>query len=133
MQALTVRRYWAWAIAAGHKRVENRTWATPHRGPLAIHAARPQSADETDRQELIALGLDPPDDPTASAVVAIVNLVDCIRFQPQARSFWPDDLDGDRFATGPVCWLLDCARRLAAPVPCGGRQGPWDIDLPDTA
>ena len=130
MKALTIRRYWAWAIAAGHKRVENRTWATDHRGPLAIHAGRRQPADEADRRELIALGLDPPDDPTASAVVAIVELVDCVRFAPGARNLWPDALEGDRFATGPVCWILDHVRRLASPVPSGGHQTVWDVDLP---
>ena len=131
MKALTIRRYWAWAIAAGHKRIENRGWATPHRGPLAIHAGRPQPADEADREQLIALGLDPPDDPTASAVVAIVELTACVRFTPGARGLWPDDLDGDRFATGPVCWVLDRVRRLADPLPCGGHQGVWDVELPE--
>lgn len=38
MKTLAVRQPWAWAIARGHKNVENRGWVTPHRGPLAIHA-----------------------------------------------------------------------------------------------
>lgn len=38
MKALTVQQPWAWAIAAGHKTVENRTQLWKHRGPLAIHA-----------------------------------------------------------------------------------------------
>lgn len=131
MNALTIRRYWAWAIAAGHKRVENRGWATGHRGPLAIHAARRQPADEADREQLVALGLDPPADPTASAVVAVVELVDCERFTPdEAGLLWASDLARNPFATGPVCWLLGHVRRLADPLPCGGHRGVWDVDLP---
>lgn len=130
MKALTIRRYWAWAIAAGPKRVENRTWATSHRGPLAIHAGRRQPADEADRQALIALGVDPPDDPTASAVVAVVELVDCRRYTPGALRLWPADLGP--FATGPVCWVLRHPRPLDSPIPCGGQQGLWEAEIPMT-
>ncbi len=38
MKALTLQQPWATLIAEGHKRVENRTWQTAYRGPLAIHA-----------------------------------------------------------------------------------------------
>jgi hypothetical protein len=43
MRALTLHRPWAWAIAAGHKRVENRTWRPPSfilRQRIAIHAGK---------------------------------------------------------------------------------------------
>ena len=39
MQLLSVRQPWAWAIARGRKRVENRTWAPSYRGPVAIYAS----------------------------------------------------------------------------------------------
>lgn len=38
-RGLTVVEPWAWAIAAGHKSVENRTWSTPFRGRFAIHSS----------------------------------------------------------------------------------------------
>ncbi|REF00241.1 ASCH domain-containing protein [Thermomonospora umbrina] len=38
MKALTIRQPWAWAIVHGGKTIENRTWQTFYRGPLAIHA-----------------------------------------------------------------------------------------------
>ncbi|HUT12353.1 MAG TPA: ASCH domain-containing protein [Thermoguttaceae bacterium] len=130
MKAITVRRYWAWAIAAGHKRVENRGWATDHRGPLAIHAARRQPADEADREQLVALGLDPPADPTASAVVAVVELVDCVRLGDCPLLPDPYDLAGDPLATGPVCWVLENVRRLAEPIAMSGQQAVWEADVP---
>lgn len=37
---LSVRQPWAWLICAGFKDVENRTWATKHRGELFVHAGR---------------------------------------------------------------------------------------------
>ena len=39
MKALSVRQPWAHLIVTGIKRVENRFWETPYRGPLLIHAA----------------------------------------------------------------------------------------------
>jgi ASCH domain len=39
VRVLSIQQPWAWAIVEGHKRVENRTWTTPYRGPVLIHAA----------------------------------------------------------------------------------------------
>lgn len=38
--ALTIWQPWAWLIVAGFKDVENRTWWTPYRGDLWIHAGK---------------------------------------------------------------------------------------------
>lgn len=38
MKALTLHQPWASLIALGYKTIETRSWATSHRGPLAIHA-----------------------------------------------------------------------------------------------
>lgn len=40
MKALTLHQPWASLIALGHKRIETRSWSTPYRGPLAIHAGK---------------------------------------------------------------------------------------------
>lgn len=40
MKALTLTQPWASLVAIGEKRYETRSWQTPYRGPLAIHAAK---------------------------------------------------------------------------------------------
>ena len=40
MKAISIRQPWAWLIVHGYKDVENRTWATKHRGPILIHAGK---------------------------------------------------------------------------------------------
>lgn len=40
MKALTLTQPWATLVAIGLKRIETRSWSTPYRGPLAIHAAK---------------------------------------------------------------------------------------------
>ena len=37
---LSVRQPWAWLILQGLKPIENRTWSTPYRGPLQLHAGK---------------------------------------------------------------------------------------------
>lgn len=38
MKALSIKQPWAWAIVSGLKDIENRSWQTPYRGPILIHA-----------------------------------------------------------------------------------------------
>lgn len=40
MKAITIIQPWATLIAIGAKRFETRSWATTHRGPIAIHAGK---------------------------------------------------------------------------------------------
>lgn len=49
MKALSIRQPYAWVVVMGFKPVENRSWATNHRGPVLIHAGlREMSADVED-------------------------------------------------------------------------------------
>ena len=40
MKAISIRQPWAWLVVHGYKDVDNRTWATKHRGPILIHAGK---------------------------------------------------------------------------------------------
>lgn len=40
VRALSIRRPYAQLIMSGHKRIENRSWSTEHRGVTAIHAGQ---------------------------------------------------------------------------------------------
>jgi len=52
MRCLSIRQPWASLIVAGHKDIENRTWATPYRGPLLIHASSRTDVDADTRDLL---------------------------------------------------------------------------------
>lgn len=120
---LTVSQPWAWAIVSGHKRIENRTWTTEHRGDLAIHAGLSHAYDEEGVRVLEALGIEvPPRETwTRGAVVGLVQLVDIV---PLAK------VRGQPLATGPWCWMLARARTLGRPRPLRGRQGLYPVSLP---
>ncbi|GAB3429911.1 ASCH domain-containing protein [Actinophytocola sediminis] len=135
MKALTIRQPMAWAIATGYKAEENRTWATSHRGLLAIHAGKwdpayaravrevlvdkgvlaSMDAQVTERRDLLVTG----------AVVAVVNLAGICSIGDSARCRC-----GAFAAIGQHHWRLRDVEPLADPVPAKGRLQLWDIDLP---
>jgi hypothetical protein len=140
VKALTVQQPWAWAIAKGYKLIENRTWSTPHRGPLAIHAGKTWDQDsipevlhrlrehgirtpQTFKDELPLAGV--------GAVIASADLVSiCLEsYRWPRRGLSTVCQCGDWAAGGQYHWQLANVRALAEPVPAKGRLGLWDIDL----
>lgn len=135
IRALTVRQPWSWAIARGYKPVENRTWATSYRGPLAIHASLAWDTDpyaiQFVKDAMRTQGVLPPasirdDSPLAGVgrVVAVVDLVDIC-----GDGVHGDCACGPWAASGQMHWRLANPRPLAEPVPAKGRLGLWNIDL----
>lgn len=129
MKAITICQPWAWMIAAGHKGVENRTWSTDYRGPLAIHAGKSRkflgAIDWIERE--LNLVVPAVKDLDFGVVVATATLVDCVAWDPRRGKRgerW--GLDGDLLAEGPHCLILRDVQRLAKPVPCSGSLHLWE-------
>lgn len=114
-RALTVRQPWAALIAAGVKDVENRTWQSNYRGPLAIHAGHGRDFDiegwaavgEHGLQEEVLV---------RGAIVAVVDLTDIVT---DSESPW----------ALPDCfhWVLANPRPVDPPVQIGGQLGIWRL------
>lgn len=109
--ALTIRQPWAWAVVAGHKDVENRSWPTNYRGTLYIHAAKRHEAHADD---VLALdhGLRLPPSLVYGALIGTVEIVDCVR-----------DSDSEWARRGMYHWVLRRPHRLVHPIPCRGHRG----------
>lgn len=136
IRALTIQQPYAHLIALADdddeaKRVENRTWGTDYRGPLAIHAGKGRDYLEDGDPERWP-------DMAFGAVVAVAQLAGCVRLENTsasglygsvpdwAKSRWPW-LSGHQHVEGPVCWVLTEVRRLAKPVACAGQRNLWDV------
>lgn len=99
LKALTLTQPWATLVALGQKRIETRSWSTPYRGLIAIHAAKGfprwamETCDEPPFYEVLTKHgiLWPAGDPTLTpyaseryaafplgAIVAIARLVDVV-------------------------------------------------------
>lgn len=114
MRALTICQPYAELIARGDKPIENRTWATAYRGPLAIHAGKSREWLDDDDERLYP-GM------VFGAVIAIAELADCVRVESLPRH-----LQHHEHANGPWCFILSNVRRIE-PVPFRGAQGFWEF------
>lgn len=103
MKTLTVRQPWAWAIVNGRQTVETRTWSTPYRGPLLIHAGLTPDFWGVDYY-----GLDIND----LALGAIVGRVQVVGMERVSTREWE--------------WLLEEPETFDEPIPAKGRLGLWE-------
>jgi len=150
MKAITVHPIWAWAIVHGHKRVENRTWRTHHRGPLLIHASADSPAarrsDAAARTALEAMGVAVPPNKKIprEAVVGVIEIIDVLRYAPgdsasrrliqenlpnllAPPAIDPEELCSDPLATGPFCWLIERPLIFQPAISFSCRQGLFDV------
>ncbi len=107
MKTLSIRQPWAWAILHAGKCVENRSWQTPYRGPVLLHAGKRAYRDYG--AACIAIyensGLMPPafDELPRGGIVGAAYLSD-IRAPQSFDESWHD--------AGQLGWLLEGAVEL---------------------
>ena len=119
MKALTVHQPWAWAIISGRKRVENRTWSTPVRGRIAIHASRKPDSNWWDLAAMLedAATWEACYESPDGAILGTVELVDCV-----------EESDDYSFAGRPYYgFVLANPRPLRKPIQVRGRQRFWTV------
>jgi len=139
MKALTLTQPWATLVAIGAKRIETRSWRTPYRGSLAVHAAKsfPKSA----RAFAFALDLGPL--PTG-AVIATCRLISCVPtrelqhnrlievdYLAGCEDFLLDNRErafGD-YSPGRYAWLLADVKPCE-PIPAVGALSLWNWETP---
>ena len=115
MKALTIHQPWAWAIAEGHKDIENRTWRTSYRGPLLIHAGKTfDAAGHYWIQREIGIALPAPSAFQQVSLVAIARLTGCVT---ESDSPW---------FSGPYGWVIEDVARIKA-VYCRGMPGLFEV------
>jgi len=120
--ALTVKPLWAWAIMHGHKRYENRTWITRHRGPLWIHAGRFRREDYDQAAEILrAAKIEPPspEELPCGVILGSVQLTQCLTVHVLGQH--------EPFADGPYAWELHAPRLLPFHCPARGLVGVWKV------
>jgi hypothetical protein len=108
-----LKQPWAWAVATGKKRIENRTWSTRYRGPVFIHAS--MKLDSAAVDWLRRAGVTLPLRFVHGAVIAVAEIVDVVT-AADAAAFAP-------WFFGPYGFVLTNVRRLSRPVPERGRLG----------
>ncbi len=143
MKALTLTQPWATLVAIGAKRIETRSWSTPYRGLLAIHAAKtfPREARElvgASGFRLALLG----EQIVLGAVLGTVRLVDCCptvdmipnpAFPSVFRKYPALDTEHERlygnYEPGRWAWVFEDLQRFQVPEPAKGSLGLWEWTL----
>ncbi|MEV0379789.1 ASCH domain-containing protein [Nonomuraea sp. NPDC050643] len=110
MRMLTVRQPWAALLIAGIKDVENRSWTTPFRGRLLIHAGLKTDAEGFALMEVLGVTLDGP--LLRGVILGSVNLVE---IRQDSSSPWA--------VPGGYHWLVTDARPAVEPMPAVGALG----------
>jgi hypothetical protein len=142
MKALSLWQPWATLVAVGAKKFETRSWGTPYRGALAIHATKHtwQQAALADsdpyRAALVAAGYHTEEhyDLPHGAIIAVCNLTAVLQVPAMAHiqtmvelpPHEPERSFGD-YTPGRYAWKLENVRRLEFPVVWRGAQGLWHV------
>lgn len=129
MKALTISQPYASLIANDEKFIENRTWETKYRGPLAIHAGKGSQYLSSRELERYPTG----------CVIAVAKLTACVelafilemntttkrhRCIPGSIKWWSEAARHEH-AEGPWCWILEDVQQFE-PIPAKGAQGLWN-------
>ena len=124
-KAITIHYPWAWAIVHGYKRVENRVWETPYRGPLLIHSGQSPASDERATQILqtLSVAVPPLSQFLRGRIIGVVDLVDILPLKKYLAKHGDSPLNRG-LAVGPYCWVL-ANPRTCEPIPCSGNFQLW--------
>lgn len=109
LRCLAIRQPWAWAIVAGAKDVENRSWKTDYRGPVVIQA----SSNKVVVNRLAKTHELRPREFAYSALIGVADLVDIVPLS--------EELEANPWAWGPHCWIFRNARAFHRSIPLKGK------------
>jgi hypothetical protein len=133
MKILSLWEPWASAMALGWKCWETRSWSTPYRGPLAIHAAKNTTAikdltpaELEDLAEDLGTPITFPMTWPLGNILAVVDLYDCVKTEiakPGPLEAILGNYMPERFA-----WQTRNLRRVK-PVSFKGMQGLKDLPV----
>lgn len=159
VKALTLYEPWATMVALGVKRIETRSWPTPYRGVVAIHASK-----RFDSLCLDAAGKEPmlgylrtsgkeamlrPTNKdcfteTRGRIIAIADLIGCVLIpkvgvgseliyqvdgHTTSSRITLDEWNMGWFGPGRFAWIFASVRELLLPIPATGSLGLWDVTL----
>ncbi len=139
MKAITLWQPWASLVAIGAKGYETRSWATRHRGPLAIHAAKKPIAStlptlDAITKEMMEYSLNFRGDFRGWAylpvgcIVATCELGDVYPVEEVYHSLHnlPNESYFGDFSAGRFAWRLDDVQELDTPILVRGAQRLWE-------
>lgn len=156
MKVISLLQPWASLVVLGHKKIETRSWDTPYRGPLLIHASKRWDANlsltisKINAYELLCQAgyewdcLGKKTTFPLGAIIDRVELIttfpvemllrsdaDGIYFNEHSVSFTEQEKAFGDYSDGRYGWLLSRPMRFDKPLPCKATPGLWNFELPE--
>jgi activating signal cointegrator 1 len=150
MRGLSLTQPWATLVAIGAKKIETRSWSTPYRGLVAIHASKtfPGWAKELCwearflkrlHQNKAGNGdvLNVINDLPLQKIVAVARIENClptttgslISLHDQQPVKGSDEYAFGDYSAGRYMWLLSNVIALPEPIECKGALSLWEMPL----
>jgi activating signal cointegrator 1 len=139
MKALSLTQPWATLVAIGAKQWETRSWPTPFRGEVAIHASKkyPRACSDLEYESPFANALRMEETPLPlGKIIAIAEITDCeptVRFHracvvPAARciSISTEEMAFGDYSLNRYAFKIERVRRIK-PIDCRGALGFWIV------
>lgn len=130
MRLLSLWQPWASFVALGYKKNETRSWATPYRGLLAIHAAKNTKALKDADEILEDAGFDMSERTTVGGtqwplgkILCVAELVDCVPTKEIRESLSVCERAMGNYEDGRFAWILKNVEKLSPYIPYRGTQG----------
>src|SRR5947208_760657 len=118
LRCLAVKQPWAWALVAGVKDIENRTWSTEYRGQIVIQASSSKTIvnkiSKTTGKSLPSMTFE------YSALIGVVDVLDVVPLS--------EELENNLWVCGPLCWKVGNARMFREPIPAKGKLNLYSLD-----
>lgn len=136
IKCISLWQPWATLIAIEAKLIETRHFYINHRGPLLIHAAKTTQelsvCDEYHfKRVLAAAGYLTPSKPLPlGAIVAMVDLVDCVRTEKIRDSLSEQERAFGNYADGRYGWKMANVQIVEPAVAMRGMQGLFEVEWP---
>lgn len=129
LRVLSLVQPWATFIVAGLKRYETRSWATPYRGLILIHASKKTDRRYLARPDVARLVLDAGITSFPNGVLlGSADVTGCVPSEELADLVSDQErLVGD-FTEGRFAWAMQYAVQWTNPVPCLGSLGIWTVN-----
>lgn len=121
MKILTIRQPYAALLVTGRKTIEQRSWKTAYRGPLAIHSGL-QDLDVPTKYRTDVSFLNDDLRARRGFILGVVDFVECREARRSDRDAMCADVGENQQA-----WLMSNPRLLSRPLPWKGSQGLRDL------
>jgi hypothetical protein len=119
-------------VVLGRKRIETRSWSTPHRGPLLIHASKGKAGKLLAAEPPFTQYIHDFDALPFGAIIGQATLVDVVRINADEwrNGDWEkltleERAFGD-YRTGRWAWMLEDAVAFDEPLEIRGSLGLWE-------